>query len=323
MNKFSILLAILLYVLIYFIRFQQGGWEFKTEILKDFRAGLDKQIGNFLPSPQSELLSGILLGQNEDLPGRLRLALRDTSTLHIVVASGQNLSMLAGFCLLLSGLIKRKLAIALSFLAIIFYVLLTGAEIPILRAAVMVSLTFLAQVIGREKDGAWVLFWTVVLMLLVNPNWLFELSFQLSVLATTGLVILAPIIMKKLKFLPGFIKQDLSVSLGAQLLVLPIIAQNFHQFSLVALPANLLVLWTIPFIMIGGAILLILSFITPSLAVIMANLLNGLLSYFVFIVSFLGSYEFAWIYVGEQMWLVWIGYYLIIAALVKFLYDPS
>jgi competence protein ComEC len=320
-NKFSIILAILLYVLIYFIRLQQGGWEFKTEILKDFRAGLDNQISSLLPTPQAELLSGILLGQNEDLPGRLRLALRDTSTLHIVVASGQNLSMLAGFCLLLSGLIKRKLAISLSFLAITFYVLLTGAEIPILRAAVMVSLTFLAQVIGREKDGAWVLFWTVALMLLINPNWLFELSFQLSVLATTGLVILAPIIMKRLKFLPIFIKQDLSVSLGAQLLVLPIIAQNFHQFSLVALPANLLVLWTIPFIMIGGAILILLSFITPPLAVIVASLLNALLSYFVFIVSLFGSYEFAWIYVGEQMWLVWLGYYLIIAALVKFLYE--
>lgn len=110
----SVILAIVLYILIYFLRMQQGGWEVKTEAFKQQRQALDKTIQKILPSPKAELLSGILLGQNKDLPGQLKLALRDTSTLHIVVASGQNLSLLAGFILALSGLIKRKTAIILS-----------------------------------------------------------------------------------------------------------------------------------------------------------------------------------------------------------------
>lgn len=315
MNKLSIILAILLYILIYWIRLGQGGWEPKFNLFTSFRERLDKQIALYLPSPQAELLSGILLGQNKNLPGQLKLALRDTSTLHIVVASGQNLSMVAGFFLLLAGLIKRRLAIALSFLAIIFYTLLSGLQVPILRAAIMVSLAFWAEISGRQRSGVWVLAVTAALMLLVNPGWISSLSFQLSVLATMGVVVVSPIILEKIKILP-LISQDLAVSLAAQIMVLPIIAQNFHQLSLVALPTNILVLWTIPFIMIGGAILLILSFIIPPAAVLVGILLNGSLTYFVYIVNFFAGFSWAWIYIGEMSWLVWSGYYLIMAAIL-------
>src|SRR3989344_2775124 len=314
-NKLPLILAIALYILIYFVRLNQGGWEIETEVLKDQRAALDKQLAKYLPSPKVELLSGILLGQDGQLPVGLQLALRDTSTLHIVVASGQNLSMVAGFFFFLSGVIKRKNAIILSFLAVVFYVLLTGAQLPVLRAAIMVTLAFIAEIMGRERDGVWVLIATAGLMLLVNPTWIGSLSFQLSVLATFGVVVVSPIFLEKLKRVPSLISQDIAVSFGAQLMVLPIIAQNFHQISLVALPTNLLVLWTVPFLMIGGAVLLLVSFI-PLLGWIVTGLLNILLSYFIYVVEFFGSMPFAWQFIGEQLWVVWVGYYLIIFAIL-------
>jgi len=319
MKILPLILAVLLYILIYFVRLNQGGWSaswrIETEVLKDQRAALDKQIAKFLPSPKAELLSGILLGQDGKLPVGLQLALRDTSTLHIVVASGQNLSMVAGFFFFLSGVIKRKNAIILSFLAVVFYVLLTGAQLPVLRAAIMVTLAFIAEIMGRERDGVWVLIATAGLMLLVNPTWIGSLSFQLSVLATFGVVVVSPIFLEKLKRVPSLISQDIAVSFGAQLMVLPIIAQNFHQISLVALPTNLLVLWTVPFLMIGGAVLLLVSFI-PLLGWIVTGLLNILLSYFIYVVEFFGSMPFAWQFIGEQLWVVWVGYYLIIFAIL-------
>ena len=323
------ILASVIFILTFFIRYNQGGLDIEIDILRNEREILDKHIQAVLPSPQAELLSGILLGQNKKLPGQLKLALRDTSTLHIVVASGQNLTMVGGFFMLLSGLIKRKFAIPLSLISIIFYVLLTGAQIPILRAAVMVSLGLLANILGREKDSIWVLAVTAGSMLLINPHWLFELSFQLSVLATIGVVVVAPLIFKKLSMIPNFISQDLAITLGAQLMIFPIIAQNFHQLSIVALPVNLLVLWTIPFIMIGGAILLVTSFIAsatnlfiiPPLGVLMGFLLNILLTYFIYIVNFFAGFSWAWIYVGEYSWLVWVGYYLLLAGVLKYVYD--
>ena len=306
-NKLPLILALLLYILIYFLRYQQGGWEPKIDFLINQRKALDQKISQILPSPQAELLSGILLGQNKNLPGKLKLALRDTSTLHIVVASGQNLSMVGGFFLLLAGLIKRRSAVILSLLAVIYYTMLTGLQVPILRAAVMFSFASLAQLFGRQKEGVRVLIITAALMLLINPGWISSLSFQLSFLATFGVIAVAPVLLKYFKHIP-LIGQDLAVTLGAQLLVTPLIIQSFHQLSLVSVFTNLLIGWTIPFIMILGSVMLIVPFI---------GILTGvLLTYFIYIVQFFASLPFAWEYVGEQMWVVWVGYYMVVGGVL-------
>lgn len=308
MKKVPIILSILLYLLIYFIRLQQGGWDVKLDLLTGIRQGLDQRISQLLPSPQAELLSGILLGQNKNLPGQLKLALRDTSTLHIVVASGQNLSMMAGFFLNLAGLIKRRNAVVLSLLAVIAYTLLTGVQVPILRAAIMFSLASIATLFGRQKDSFWVLLVTAALMLLVNPRWILDLSFQLSFLATFGVVVIAPVLLHYLKALLPIIGQDLAVTLAAQLMVMPVIAQNFHQISLVSLVTNVLVLWTVPFIMVGGVLMLVLGIVGVGV--------NVLLTYFIYIVQFFAQLPFAWEYIGEQLWIVWVGYYLVIGGVL-------
>lgn len=314
-KRAPLILAIILYLLIYFLRFQQGGWDFKLDLFKSQRQALDQKISQLLPSPQAELLSGILLGQNKNLPASLKLFLRDTSTLHIVVASGQNLSMVAGFFLSLAGLIKRRQAIILSFLAILAYTLLTGMQVPILRAAIMFGLASLATFSGRQKEGWWVLLLTASLMLLVNPKWITDLSFQLSFLATFGVVVVSPILLKFLHKIP-ILGQDLAVTLAAQIMVTPVIAANFHQISLVSLITNALILWTVPFAMILGSLALVFSFMWSGLAWIFSLSASVLLTYFVYIVQFFASLPFAWEYVGEQVWIVWVGYYMVVGGLL-------
>ena len=320
MKKFKvhtpIVLAVILYGLIYLVRFQQGGWEIELDLFPTLRKELDKKIATFLPSPQAQLLSGIVLGEKKDLPYDLRLALRDTSTLHMVVVSGQNLSLLAILILRLSGLLTKRVAILITFCVISGYVVLTGGQIPVLRAAVMAFLSGLAQLFGRQNDGFWVLVLVAGLMLLLNPLWISDLSFQLSFLATFGVVVIAPILASHLKVLPLFLRENLSLTLGAQLAVFPIIAQNFHQISVVSLPANLLTLWTIPYIMSWGLLMLILTAVSDFMAKIIALGLNILLTYFIYIVKFFSSLPFAWEYVGEKIWLVWVGYYLVLAGIM-------
>lgn len=303
--------------MIYFLRWQQGGWDIKLDLFPQIRQTLDQKIAEFLPSPQAELLSGILLGNRKDLPGRFKLALRDTSTLHIVVVSGQNLTLLVGLFINLAGLLKRKIAIFISIIAIIFYTLLTGGQIPVLRAAIMAILAFTAQIFGRERDGIWVLVMTGGVMLLINPSWITDLSFQLSFLATAGVIMVAPILLKYLKVMP-IIGQDLAVTIGAQLLVMPAIIQNFHQLSLVSVFANLLVGWTVPFIMILGSVMLIVSTVWMDLAHVVALATGAFLTYFIYIVQYFASLPFAWEYVGEQVWIVWVGYYLVLAGALLF-----
>lgn len=315
-DKIPLILAIVLYVLVYFVRFQQGGWEINLDLFPKLRDQLNEKIISFLPSPKAELLSGIVLGIKQELPPGLKLALRDTSTLHMVVVSGQNLSLLAAFLIRLSGLLTRKVAIGLTTIMILGYVVLTGGEIPVLRAALMALFAFLAQVLGRQSDGFWILLLIAGLLLLINPFWITDLSFQLSFLATFGLVVIAPILENYFKWLPAILREHLVITVSAQLMVTPIILQNFHQLSLVGIPANLLVLWTIPYIMGGGLIMLSVSVLSDVFGQAIAWILNILLTYFIYNVQFFASLPFAWKYVGEQIWIVWAGYYMLLLGIM-------
>lgn len=309
-------LTVVLYLLLYFLRFQQGGWEIESNLFENQRQVLNQKIDMFLPSPQSQLLSGMLLGQREDLPGTLRLALRDTSTIHLVVVSGQNLTLLAGLIMNLSGFFTRRIAITFAFLAVLGYLMLSGVQIPALRAAIMVGLAYTAQALGRQSSGFWGLLIAAGALLLINPGWISDLSFILSFFATFGVVVVAPFLAKRLSLFPFFLRENLAVTISAQLMVTPVIAQNFHQFSLVSIPANLLILWTIPYIMVGGAFMVIIGSLWQLAGEVLALFIGSLLTYFIYIVQFFANLPFAWEYVGEKVWVVWVGYYFIVGGIL-------
>ncbi len=305
-QKVNLLLCLILYLLFLYIRYQQGGWEIRTNYFQSLRNNLDKKISQNLSSPQAELLSGILLGSKKELPADFKIKLRDTSTIHIVVVSGQNLSMLAGLFLPLAGLVSRNLVIFISIWVIIFYTILTGAQVPVLRASLMAFVSYTAIISGRQALSWWALVVSGGLMLLINPAWIKDLSFQLSFLATFGVVVVSPVILNLFKPLPRFISQDLSVTIAAQLMVLPIIAQSFHQFSLVSILVNMLVGWVVPIIMILGTISLVFGSV-------FFEITNIFLTYFVIVINFFGSLSVTWQYVGEKSLIFWVGYYFLVA----------
>lgn len=276
-----------------------------------FRQVLAEKISDNLPQPQAGLLVGILIGVKASLPPEFKAALTNTSTVHIVVASGQNLTLISGFILALSPFLGRKKSVLLSIIVSLIYSFVTGLQIPIIRAAIMVSFAGVARLVNREAEDYFVLILTALLMLVFNPVWLYSVSFQLSFLATIGVVVVAPELIKMAKCLPGVIRENLMVSLSAQVLTAPVIAANFHQFSLVGLLANTLVLWTVPFIMIFGASALALSFIASVFGPVLMLVPAILLTYFVYIIAFLNQ---SWVSlrVEDPGLVFWAGYYLIV-----------
>lgn len=275
---------------------------------------LSDQIQMILPQPQAALLSGMLLGVKSSLPSDFKKALTNTSTIHIVVVSGQNLTLVSGFILGFVSIIGRKKAVLLAMVISLFYALLTGFQVPVIRALIMVCLSLSAQLLNREADSPWILLLTASLMLIYNPNWILSISFQLSFLATLGVIAVAPQIDKKLEFMPEVIRQDLGVSLAAQLLTIPVIAANFHQLSLIGIIANSLVLFTIPFIMITGAFALLISLINISLAWVFGLIPGVFLTYFVYIIEFFNQ-KWGSLYIPNVSPVVWVGYYLLLFGL--------
>jgi competence protein ComEC len=270
-----------------------------------------------LNDPYAGLLLGMVIGVKEEIPYSYNQALKNTGVIHVVVVSGQNLTLLAGFILGLSQYLGRRKTIWVSICIVLFYIFLTGFQIPVIRAAIMFFMASFAKLYGREGDGVRVLILTALIMLIINPLWLISISFQLSFLATIGVVILAPEIVKKSTFIPEVLRQDLCVTVAAQIMTAPILAFYFNQFSFVGLLVNLLVLWTIPFIMIFGAIALLVSLISTTLASIVLLLPNTLLNYFVAVVDLFNK-PWANSYINSfDIWQL-IGIYVLILSLFLF-----
>lgn len=250
-----------------------------------------------LPEPQSGLLLGIILGTKNSLSLEFLDSLRKTGTLHIVVASGGNIAIFAGTLLkILAYPLSRRRAVIAVIVAIWVYVFIVGWQPPIVRAAIMGSIAFAAQALGREAFAWRALFVSAAVLLLLNPYWLWDVGFQLSFAATAGILAFSNFFARRglanLKYIPQVVKDSFATTLSAQVAVSPILLFTFGQplKTWVISPfANVLVLWTIPFIMASGAVMAALALVWEPLAQVVAYFIWLPLTYFVKVVEVLGS----------------------------------
>ncbi|MBI4100828.1 ComEC/Rec2 family competence protein [Candidatus Microgenomates bacterium] len=275
------------------IKHEEGNKFLKTVI--DLRRNLVKNYQEFLPEPSASLLIGIVLGvktpMNQDFKENLRLA----GLTHVVVASGMNIALVAGF---LSGFltlfIRRRLSLILVLLGIFFYAFLAGFEAPIIRASIMGSLVILSQGIGRQSWGALSLFLAGFIMLFLNPSLIFDLGFQLSFLATAGLIFVQPSLERirliiALKKIP-FVGEATLTTLAVQLTTLPLILATFGYYNFFSILTNGLVLWTIPWIMGIGGMAGVLGLIIKPIGQLLSWLAYPLLFYFEKVTTLSGDY---------------------------------
>src|SRR3989344_1544264 len=188
----------------------KGGWYLKdgkvekvvqvVQVLQVFLDTRKKILSIYeenLPEPHDGLLAGIVLGTKSNLDNRFLDKLKNTGTIHIVVASGTNISIFAGGLMyILINIFKahRKAAVAGAIIFIWAYIFFIGFQPPIVRAGIMGTIAFAAQILGKEGEGMRALLISAVLMLLIVPQWLFDLGFQLSFLATAGVMFFSPCI---------------------------------------------------------------------------------------------------------------------------------
>ncbi len=214
--------------------------------------------------------------------------LRDTGTAHVVVASGTNVTMLASFLIgILTQYFKRRYAVFMSIAGIIVYVILSGFDAPIVRAAIMGIIVMFGQLTGRVTISWSILLYTTIIMLLVKPVWITDLGFILSFTATTSLMLFQKKIDSYLSRIPSLFREGLTTSLAAQVGVAPIIYATFGQFNILSPITNALVLWTVPYIMSLGMIAGIAGIIVPLVGRLILFVIFPMLFYFTKIVTIL------------------------------------
>jgi len=257
---------------------QRSLFSLRTSLLQVFQRSL--------PVPHSALIAGVVLGSKASISQSFYQALRQTGTLHVVVASGMNVTLIAGFLVQsLIHFVSRRRAVVISFAGIWIYTLLAGLEAPLIRAAIMGSIALTAQAKGKLYRAWRALFLAALLMLIVNPNWFADLGFLLSFTATASLMLFESKIRNKINFAPQLFRESLSTSLAAQIGVAPIIYLTFGQFNPLSPIINALILWTIPPITVIGALAGIIGLLIPFIARLILLLIFPLTWWFITIIN--------------------------------------
>ncbi len=254
-------------------------------------------ISHILPEPHAGLLNGILFGVKSSIPPDLYQALITSGTIHIVALSGQNISILVRIVSEATLFGGRKFSIIATFLLIFGFLVLVGREPTIIRAAIMGCLSLLAVYFGKKEWSLLSLILAASTMLIYNPDWIDDISFQLSFLATLGIIVLAGKIEVQAKGLINEIiretKINLKTTLAAQIFTLPLIFIYFKRISLVAPLSNILIGWTITPIMTIGIFMILVSLIWLPLGAILGWANWALISYLMFIIKITAAIPFA------------------------------
>lgn len=204
-------------------------------------AGLRSQIaGAFqsaLPSPLSEVLGGIVLGDHAIPVDRLtRQAFIDTGLIHVLAASGMNVAIIAGFLTLIGRALRLpfRAQLGLSIAGVAFYALLTGLPPSIQRAATMLILALFLKLRHRELTPLMLLALAIVALVLIDPMVVTSLGFRYSVLSTFGLITMMPPLQtffeNRLSPWTVWILDAFLVPFVAQLWILPLMIYHFNQF---------------------------------------------------------------------------------------------
>jgi competence protein ComEC len=297
------------------------------------RERLSASLARALPEPQGSLAQGILLGLRSNIPDSLNQAFSRTGTAHILAISGLNISIVIAMFLSLGILVfgrRRSIYIWLALVAIWLYALLAGMNPPVIRAAIMGSLFLIAEYLGRQGSAIIALAFAAAVMVGIQPQLLWSVSFQLSFLAMAGLIFFYPyfqiwgrkgvalLFKNREKIVPtaSIITDGFAATLAAIVAVVPLIAYNFGVVSLVALPATFFSLPALPAIIVTSALVAFVGLFAMLAAQILGWLAWLFLSYFLSVVQGFDALPHSSLAVATfPAWYIW-GYYAILAGVI-------
>ena len=275
------------------------GYRF-ISLLLSIKHTLMNGIESVIREPEAGLGEGLLLGVKQALGKDIQDDFRTAGIVHIVVLSGYNIMLIVVFSLaLLSHFCSRRVRIFIGMGLVISFALMVGLSATVVRASIMALLFLTAELLRRTYDISRSLLLAAALMVFVSPYLLlYDIGFQLSFMATVGLILVAP----KLESLTTYdfgVKEYLVSTIATQIAVLPLLLYYMGQISLVAIVTNLLVLPAVPLAMLLTAFAGFVSLLIHGLALPAAWVAEFLLSYIIKVAQFAAHVPFATVAVPE------------------------
>ena len=230
-----------------------------ARLAAELRQTLLRGLNSVIPEPEAALGAGILLGVRSSIAPQIQDSFAAAGLTHVVAISGWNIAIVAALVAAAARPIERRrggrfsAAIAAG-MTVTGYVLLTGASPSVVRAALMAAAMLVARLGGSRAHAASALALAALVMLLAAPSVLWDVGFQLSGLATAGLIWFAAPLETRFARLPAWVREPMALTLAAQLTTLPIVVGNFERLSLVSPLANIVVVPIVPLVMLACAV---------------------------------------------------------------------
>jgi competence protein ComEC len=275
------------------------GWG-PTAWIYSIRTRLSQSLAQSLPEPQASLAQGIILGIRTTIPDSLRSNLSITGTAHLLAISGMNLTIVTGILVSLGLWIfgrRHYFYIWITLAAIWIYALITGMEAPVVRSSIMATIFLLAELTGRQKSSFVALTLSAAVMVGVNPQVLWTISFQLSYLSMVGLIFIAPYLQNLgHRTVQAFLKEEgparivlpvidsFSVALASTVAVWPLVAYKFGLISYIGPLATVLITPVFSAIIFGGMATAVIGIMSPSTGQVIGWV--------------------AWLFISYMLWLV-------------------
>jgi len=269
-----------------------GWWKLRQRILR-------AQV-RWLGSPTGQLVSTMVLGRRAvDLPYEIRDEFIAAGLAHVLAASGFHIALILGLVLGLTRRMSARSQFIIGLSTLLIYVGLTGLQPSVMRAAIMGLGALIALLTQRKTKPLGSLLVAATILLLWNPLWIWDLGFELSFLATLGLLVTAPLIIKQLDWLPPVLASLLAVPLAASLWTLPLQLFVFYGFAPYSLVTNIICTPLITLISIGGFLSAVTALIFPLVGSSIAWLLDYPVQLLVWLVSFFNNLSGSTVAVGK------------------------
>lgn len=245
------------------------------------------------------ILSALLLGNTKEITPEIRNTFSTSGLAHILAVSGLHTGIIWSLLyVLLTPLVWIKMSKLRPILTLIFlwiYAFLTGLSPSATRATIMISFILFGQILDRKGTSMNNLFAAAFFMLLYNPYYLFNVSFQLSFISVFSILYIYPVLYDLISpssKWKSYIISIFCVSAAAQIGTLPLTVYYFHELPLLSLPTNLIIIPLLPFVLGGGILVLILNYFEIP-ATFLVNGLDQILIYIEHLTKIISTLNFS------------------------------
>lgn len=276
----------------------EGNARHLGRMLSRIRASAAAILARTFPEPQSAYATALLIGDRSGISYELSEIFRRAGTSHIVALSGFNITLIVNFltALFVHMSIDRRKSFGLVLGGIAFFVLVTGASATVLRAGLMGALMALAYRVGRQYSMVNALALAAAVMLFAQPRLAAgDIGFQLSFAATIGMASIGYPLIRRFAAVPNPLgmRDLLLISLGVEMMVLPLLLYHFGQVAALSIVTNLLILPLVAPLTVAGYIVLGLGALAAPLAQLAAYPVSLALSYQLAVMRFFAGLPFA------------------------------